>query len=94
MVLGFFKRSKNVHWNAVSRNGVMGDLVAKSNGRFMNSFAMAEMTTLATALYRKYSTSLKPSFKDISPGATSRFEVFFDVNHSEVAVRSSVLHRA
>ncbi|CAI7653153.1 unnamed protein product [Penicillium pancosmium] len=47
--------------------------------------AMAEMTTLATALYRKYSTSLKPSFQGISPGATSRFEVLSDATYSKVA---------
>lgn len=90
MVLVFLKRSKNVYWHAVSRHGIVGDLVAESNGRCTNSLAMAEMTTLATALYRKYSTSLKPSFQGISPGATSRFEVLSDATHSKVAVCSRV----
>jgi hypothetical protein len=50
------------------------------------SLAMAEMTTLATAIYRKYSTSLKPSFQDVSPGATSRFEVLHDDKYNVVEV--------
>lgn len=42
------------------------------------SLAMAEMTTLVTAVYRQYSTSLKAGTEDIAPGATSRFETFHD----------------
>lgn len=40
--------------------------------------AMAEMTTLSAAIYRKYSTSVKTGTEDTSPGITSRFEVFYD----------------
>jgi hypothetical protein len=68
----------------------MGALVTESNVRLADSLAMAEMTTLATALYRKYSTSLKPNFNGISPGATSRFEVLSDAKYSKVAVCSRV----
>ncbi|KAE9365660.1 putative benzoate 4-monooxygenase cytochrome P450 [Stipitochalara longipes BDJ] len=40
--------------------------------------AMAEMTTLTAAIYRKYSTKVKKGTEDISPGITSRFEIFYD----------------
>ncbi|WYZ44946.1 hypothetical protein EsH8_VIII_000262 [Colletotrichum jinshuiense] len=40
--------------------------------------AMAEMTTLLAALYLKYTTSEQDRQKNVSPGITSRFEVFFD----------------
>lgn len=39
--------------------------------------ALAEMA-LVPSIYRKYSTRIKPGFEDISPGITSRFEVFGD----------------
>ncbi|EKG14889.1 Cytochrome P450 [Macrophomina phaseolina MS6] len=39
--------------------------------------ALAEMT-LVPAIYRKYSTKVKPGFENVSPGITSRFEVFGD----------------
>lgn len=39
---------------------------------------MAEMTTLTAAIYRKYSTNMAPGTEDLSPGVTSRFEVFCD----------------
>lgn len=41
------------------------------------SLALAEMT-LVPAIYRKYSTKVKPGFENVSPGITSRFEVFGD----------------
>ncbi|KAJ9133378.1 putative Benzoate 4-monooxygenase cytochrome P450 [Pleurostoma richardsiae] len=40
--------------------------------------AMAEMTTLLAALYRKYTTNGQDRQKGVSPGITSRFEVFYD----------------
>ncbi|KAL3417213.1 benzoate 4-monooxygenase cytochrome P450 [Phlyctema vagabunda] len=40
--------------------------------------AMAEMTTLAAAIYRVYHTNIQNGFEDTSPGITSRFEVFSD----------------
>ncbi|KAJ9316256.1 hypothetical protein DTO271D3_3525 [Paecilomyces variotii] len=40
--------------------------------------AMAEMTTLLGAVYRNYKTSIKQGFEGVSPGITSRFEVFYD----------------
>ncbi|KAJ5718425.1 benzoate 4-monooxygenase cytochrome P450, partial [Penicillium malachiteum] len=40
--------------------------------------AMAEMTTLLAAIYRRYTTSGYERQRDISPGVTSRFEVFYD----------------
>lgn len=42
------------------------------------SLAMAEMTTLVAAIYRKYTTTTKAGFDDISPGITARYEVFYD----------------
>lgn len=52
----------------------------------MNSLAMAEMTTLTTAIYRKYQTSLAPGFENATPGTTARFEVFFDKRYDVVKV--------
>ncbi|KAJ5594806.1 uncharacterized protein N7459_001014 [Penicillium hispanicum] len=40
--------------------------------------AMAEMTTLVAAIYRKYTTSTKGDFDNVSPGITARYEVFYD----------------
>ncbi|KAH7153542.1 putative benzoate 4-monooxygenase cytochrome P450 [Dactylonectria macrodidyma] len=40
--------------------------------------AMAEMTTLLAAIYRTYTTAVQERQKGISPGITSRFEVFYD----------------
>ncbi|OCK78132.1 putative P450 monooxygenase [Lepidopterella palustris CBS 459.81] len=40
--------------------------------------AMVEMTILAAAVYKKYRTSIAPSFVNATPGITSRFEVFYD----------------
>ncbi|KAJ5785306.1 benzoate 4-monooxygenase cytochrome P450 [Penicillium pulvis] len=40
--------------------------------------AMAEMTTLLAAIYRDYTTSEYEKQKGVSPGITSRFEVFYD----------------
>jgi hypothetical protein len=47
---------------------------------------MAEMTTLTAAVYRKYGTKVKAGTEDISPGITSRFEVFYDETKSHVKV--------
>ncbi|KAF2808444.1 putative P450 monooxygenase [Mytilinidion resinicola] len=40
--------------------------------------AMSEMTTLVAAIYRKYQTYIAPGFENVSPGITSRFEMFYD----------------
>lgn len=48
---------------------------------------MAEMTTLAAAIYRKYHTTLAPGFEDITPGITARFEVFYDDRFPKMLVR-------
>ncbi|GAD92318.1 benzoate 4-monooxygenase cytochrome P450, putative [Paecilomyces variotii No. 5] len=53
-------------------------LLYPGNGLTQSSLAMAEMTTLLAAVYRNYRTSLKKGFEDVSPGITSRFEVFYD----------------
>lgn len=50
------------------------------------SLAMAEMTTLIAAIYRKYRTKVKPGSENISPGVTSRFEVFWDESKLEIKV--------
>jgi hypothetical protein len=47
---------------------------------------MAEMTTLTAALYRNYSTSIKPDLENVAPGVTSRFEVFHDDTLDKVSV--------
>ncbi|RAQ41595.1 benzoate 4-monooxygenase cytochrome P450 [Aspergillus flavus] len=46
--------------------------------------AMAEMTTFVAALYRKYTTEPRGGFCTISPGITSRFEVFYDEGCSDM----------
>ncbi|PSN65704.1 cytochrome P450 [Corynespora cassiicola Philippines] len=48
--------------------------------------AMAEMTTLTAALYRKYGTSLAPGFENSSPGITARFELFSDDRFANIQV--------
>lgn len=50
------------------------------------SLAMAEMTGLVAATYRKYNTSIAPGFEDKTPAITSRFEVFYDETLPEIAV--------
>jgi hypothetical protein len=50
------------------------------------SLAIAEMTTLTAAIYRVYRTNLKVGTESISPGITSRFEVFFDETLPEMKV--------
>jgi hypothetical protein len=47
---------------------------------------MAEMTTLVTAVYQRYTTSVKAGLENITPGITSRFEVFCDDRFENVAV--------
>lgn len=39
---------------------------------------MAEMTTLMAAIYRKYRTEVQTRQAGVSPGITSRFEIFRD----------------
>jgi hypothetical protein len=50
------------------------------------SLAMAEMTTLAAAIYRKYRTTLAPGFENSTPAITARFELFYDERFPKVAV--------
>lgn len=52
---------------------------------------MAEMTTLVTAIYQRYSTSIKMGCEDVTPGITSRFEVFHDDMFEKVAVSTYFL---
>ncbi|CAG8240328.1 unnamed protein product [Penicillium nalgiovense] len=52
--------------------------------------AMAQMTTFLAALYRKYTTEPRDGFDIVSPGITSRFEVFYDESCSGVRVRYSI----
>ncbi len=47
---------------------------------------MAEMTTLAATLYRKYHTSIAPGFEDTTPGITARVEVFYDERFPRIQV--------
>lgn len=50
---------------------------------------MAEMTTLAAAIYRTYITSIAPGFEDTTPGITARFEVFYDDRFTQMRVSCS-----
>lgn len=54
--------------------------------RLERSLAMAEMTTLTASIYRKYETSIPPDFKGVTPGITSRFELFYDESFSRIKV--------
>lgn len=54
---------------------------------------MAEMTTLLAAIYRRYTTSEYERQKKVSPGITSRFEVFYDESLPRFEV-SNPLHLA
>ncbi len=51
-----------------------------------HSLAMAEITTLGAAIYRKYKTTLAEGFEDTSPGATARYEVFSDDRYAKMEV--------
>lgn len=46
-------------------------------------FAMAQMT-LVPAIYRKYRTSVRKGTEDLSPGVTSRFEIFGDDTYKKM----------
>jgi hypothetical protein len=50
------------------------------------SLAMAEMTTLVAAVYRGYRTRVGKGMEDVSPGITSRFEVFYDETMARMKV--------
>jgi len=59
-----------------------------------HSLAMAEMTSLTAAIYRKYRTKVKKGTEDVSPGITSRFEVFYDETKARMKVCSpEISHR-
>jgi len=91
MVLGILERRKNVHWSPVSSPSQYGQISDVSNreGVLADSFslAMAEMTVIVAALYRKYRTSITDDMQSASPGITSRFEVFHDVSLPEIKVK-------
>lgn len=53
---------------------------------------MAEMTTLTSAIYRRYQTCPAPGYENVTPGITSRFEVFYDDQVSEMRVSSPSLY--
>lgn len=44
------------------------------------------MTTLTSAIYRRYQTCPAPGYEDVTPGITSRFEVFYDDQVPEMRV--------
>ena len=87
MVLGVFEWREDVYWVAVS-DPSKSNCGREGNGMLTErcSLAMAEMTTFATAVYRKYRTELGEGFADVAPGVTSRFEVFHDDTLENVAV--------
>lgn len=51
--------------------------------------AMAEMVALVPAIYRKYESSIKERFEGVTPGITSRFEVFSDETVERMEVSPS-----
>lgn len=55
--------------------------------------ALAEMA-LVPALYRRYSSRIKPGFEDVTPGITSRFEVFYDETLERMEVGSQEYSRS
>lgn len=57
----------------------------------IHSFALAEMKTLLAAIYQTYSTTLSPEFENLSPTATSRFELVYDDSFPIVEVRLATL---
>lgn len=90
MVLGVFERRPHVHRNAVSLKCIAKQKLVEE--RFLtNSLAMAEMTMLLAAIYRKYTTRLHSKQQNASPGITSRFEVFYDETMPNVTVSSSCI---
>lgn len=60
--------------------------IGRVNADPMESLAMAEMTTLVAAIYRKYRTRLTKGMGNVSPGITSRFEVFYDETKARMKV--------
>jgi hypothetical protein len=48
------------------------------------------MTTLVTAIYSQYRTAIARRFDGVSPGITSRFEVFTDENLDSTQVSSKL----
>lgn len=91
MVVGVFERWEDVYRPPVSpRTSHLQDpwFLWAFTDRLLSSLAMAEMTTLMAAIYRTYSTTIKPGYEGVSPGVTSRFEVFFDENFTQIKVSS------
>lgn len=58
----------------------------------LSSLAMAEMTTLLAAIYRVYTTSEYEKQIGVSPGITSRFEVFYDETLPKMEVSQEYQH--
>ena len=52
------------------------------------SLAMAEMTTLVAAIYRRYYTSIGEGFEDTTPAITARVEIFCEERFRAVRVSS------
>lgn len=52
------------------------------------SLAMAEMTTLVAAIYRRYHTSVGEGFEETTPAITARVEIFCEERFRAVRVSS------
>jgi hypothetical protein len=52
---------------------------------------MGEMTALLAAIYRTYTTNVQDKQIDVSPGITSRFEVFGDETSGKIKVGTKTL---
>lgn len=88
MVLGFLEWWQDVHWDAVSHSPLFNTVPEGLITDWTDSLAMAEMTTLVSAVYRKYTTATSGEFSTVSPGITGRYEVFYDEGCSGMRVCS------
>lgn len=78
-----------MHWTSVRFESNQNSLVVYLMGRI--SLAMAEMTTLLAAIYRRYSTSEYKRQRGTGPVITSRFEVFYDETLPKTEVSISTM---
>lgn len=76
--MAVFQRGQNVPWHAVSTSRLFFVAEFIWLTCLVPSLALAEMKTLLVALYQRYSTTVSPEFRSLSPTATSRFELVYD----------------
>lgn len=84
MVLGVLERWEDVYRHAVS----FSHFALRRDVSDEVSLAMAEMTTLVAAIYRRYHTSIGESFEDTTPAITARVEIFCEERFRAMRVSS------